>query len=57
VKRGKEYKPRNSYIPEISSITGILIELTWEWWWWWCDMHRNGGGFLSHQTCCKDNAG
>lgn len=39
--KGNQNKPRNSdRSSKISSLTGILGELTWE---LWCDMHRNGG--------------
>lgn len=54
--KGNQNKPRNSdRSSKISSLTGILGELTWE---WWCDMHRNGGeAFWSPQPSSRHDAG
>lgn len=54
--KGNQNKPRNSdRSSKISSLTGILGELTWE---WWCDMHRNGGEALwSPQPSSKHGVG
>lgn len=54
--KGNQNKPRNSdRSSKISSLTGILGELTWE---WWCDMHRNGGeDFWSPQPSFEHDVG